>query len=379
MSDRHEHHHQDDAPAGNGRRPAVTAMDDDAGSRALSDALRSSFFVVRILMAGLVLLFFGSGFFVVGPQERAVKLRFGKPVGEGAAALLGPGAHWAWPYPIDEVVRIPFSQVQEATSTVGWYAVTPTQEATRTEPPPRETLNPAVDGYLLTGDANIIHVRATLRYRITDPLSFIFSYTNTPVMITNALDSALYFAAAQFGVDDVLTRNQVAFRERIERRINDVSVRQRLGIEVENVLLSATLPPRQLAERFRAALEASVRSERVINEARSYANESLSRAQGEASTRLGLAQSDRTRLVEAVSAEAKRFSDVLPEYRGNPELFRRLWLAETVQRVFTNAQERIFLPARADGKSRTLRLDLSREPLRPPAAPAPNQTRQDRH
>jgi membrane protease subunit HflK len=199
-------------------------------------------------------------------------------------------------------------------------------------------------------------------------------------MITNALDSALYFAAAQFSVDDVLTRNQVAFRERIERRINDVSTRQRLGIEVENVLLSATIPPRQLAERFRAALEASVRSERMINEARSYANESLSRAQGEAATRLGLAQSDRARLVEAVSAEAKRFSDVLPTYRENPELFRRLWLAETVQRVFTNAQERIFLPARADGKSRTLRLDLSREPLKPPApAPAANPGRQDRH
>jgi membrane protease subunit HflK len=196
-------------------------------------------------------------------------------------------------------------------------------------------------------------------------------------MITNALDSALYFAAAQFSVDDVLTRNQVAFRERIERRINQVSAEQRLGIEVENVLLSATRPPRQLAERFRAALEASVRSERLINEARSYANESMSRAQGEAATRLGLAQSDRTRLVEAVSAEAQRFSDVLPKYRENPELFRRLWQSEVAQRVFTNAQERIFLPARADGKSRTLRLDLSREPLKP--TPPPAAPREDRH
>jgi membrane protease subunit HflK len=375
MSERHEHHHEH---ARGPRQEAPLALaPEDAGSRALSDALRSSFLIDKTIMLLLVILFFASGFFVVGPQERAVKLRFGKPVGEGDAALLGPGAHWSWPYPIDEVVKIPFSQVQEARSTVGWYAVTPEQEATRTEPPPRETLNPVVDGYVLTGDANIIHVRATLRYRIIDPLSFIFSYTNTPAMITNALDSALYFAAAQFSVDDVLTRNQVAFRERIERRINQVSAEQRLGIEVENVLLSATRPPRQLAERFRAALEASVRSERLINEARSYANESMSRAQGEAATRLGLAQSDRTRLVEAVSAEAQRFSDVLPKYRENPELFRRLWQSEVAQRVFTNAQERIFLPARADGKSRTLRLDLSREPLKP--APPPAAPREDRH
>jgi membrane protease subunit HflK len=362
MSDEHDHSHHRSRPGPPRDEPVVPT--EDAGSRALADALRSSFLIVRAIMILLVVLFFASGFFVVGPQERAVKLRFGKPVGDGNAALLGPGAHWAWPYPIDEVVKIPFSQVQEARSTAGWYAVTPEQEATRMEPPPRETLNPAADGYVLTGDANIIHVRATLRYRITDPLAFIFRYTNTPVMITNVLDSALYFAAAQFNVDDVLTRNQVAFRERIERRINDVSAAQRLGIEVENVLLSSTIPPRQLVEVFRAALEASVRSERTMNEARSYANEALSRAQGEAATRLGLAQSDRTRLVEAVSAEAKRFSDVLPKYRENPELFMRLWQAETAQRVFTNAQERVFLPARADGKSRTLRLDLSREPLK---------------
>ena len=375
MSERHEHHHEH---ARDSRQEAPVALaPDDAGSRALSDALRSSFLIVKAIMVLLVILFFASGFFVVGPQERAVKLRFGKPVGEGNAALLGPGAHWSWPYPIDEVVKIPFSQVQEARSTVAWYAVTAEQEATRNEPPPRETLNPVVDGYVLTGDANIIHVRATLRYRIIDPLSFIFSYTNTPVMITNALDSALYFAAAHFSVDDVLTRNQVAFRERVERRINQVSAEQRLGIEVENVLLSATIPPRQLADRFRAALEAEVRSGRLMNEARSYANESMSRAQGEAATRLGLAQSDRSRLVEAVSAEAQRFSDVLPKYRENPELFRRLWQAEVAQRVFTNAQERIFLPARADGKSRTLRLDLSREPLKP--TPPPAAPKEDKH
>ena len=37
----------------------------------------------------MVLAFFGSGFFQVGPQEKAVILRFGKPVGEGQKLLLG--------------------------------------------------------------------------------------------------------------------------------------------------------------------------------------------------------------------------------------------------------------------------------------------------
>ncbi len=63
----------------------------DAGSQALSEALRSSFGIVKFVMLILVCLFLGSGFFTVGPQERAIIIRMGKPVGTGEKALLGPG------------------------------------------------------------------------------------------------------------------------------------------------------------------------------------------------------------------------------------------------------------------------------------------------
>jgi membrane protease subunit HflK len=367
----HDHPHSHDEP-----KAPVPLAPDDAGSTALSDALRSSFLIVKILMAGLVVLFFASGFFTVGPQERAVVLRFGKPVGEGDKALLGPGAHWSFPPPIDEVVKIPFSAVQEANSTVGWYATTLEQELTRTEPPPQPTLNPALDSHLLTGDANIIHVRAALRYRIVDPLRFIFSFTNAPMVVTNALNNALYFAAAQFTVDDALTRNKAAFSERIIRRIDQVAAQQQLGIAVEQVTLNV-IPPRQLADAFKAATEVAVRSDRVMSEAQSYANEAMSRAESEKAVRLGMAESDRTRLVEAVAAEAKYFSDALPQYRANPEFFKRFQQAKIVQRVFTNAQERIFIPERADGRPRTIRMELSREPLK--QKPAPEAPKEDKH
>ena len=53
----------------------------DAGSQALAEALHSSFVIVKVLMVLLVLLFLASGFFTVGPQERAIILRFGKAQG----------------------------------------------------------------------------------------------------------------------------------------------------------------------------------------------------------------------------------------------------------------------------------------------------------
>src|SRR5882724_11901131 len=134
----------------------------DSGSQALSEALRSSFFVVKIVMVLLVGVFIFSGFFVVGPTERAIKLRLGKPMGEGEQALLGPGLYPWYPYPIGDFTKVSITGIQRVTSRSGWYAVTPEQELAGTEPPVGGTLNPAVDGYALTADGNVIHTRATL-------------------------------------------------------------------------------------------------------------------------------------------------------------------------------------------------------------------------
>src|SRR5881394_2415082 len=83
---------------------------EDAGAQALSEALRSSFDIVKFLMAALVIAFIFSGVFTVKPNQVAVKLRLGKPVGAGAGQLLKPGLHWKLPYPIDDVVAIPVGE-----------------------------------------------------------------------------------------------------------------------------------------------------------------------------------------------------------------------------------------------------------------------------
>src|SRR5258706_4674894 len=123
------------APAGPSGAPLPDAPD-DAGSQALSEALRSGFAIIQFVMVGLVLLFVFSGFFTVGTQETAVILRLGRPVGTGDKVLLGPGAHWAFPAPIDEVVRIPVSQLQTVVSTIGWYATSAAKRHPAWKSPP---------------------------------------------------------------------------------------------------------------------------------------------------------------------------------------------------------------------------------------------------
>src|SRR5436190_353123 len=109
MSDKHDHPHDHrdhdhghkhgdiKLPSKEKPTPAPEPIADraveDAGTQALSDALRSSFAIVKVLMFVLVLAFLGSGIFTVSSQDRAMILRFGKPVGAGADQLLGPGLH----------------------------------------------------------------------------------------------------------------------------------------------------------------------------------------------------------------------------------------------------------------------------------------------
>jgi membrane protease subunit HflK len=347
-------------------RPAPGSAD-DAGSQALAEALRSSFGLVKVLMILMVLAFLGSGFFTVGLQERAIKLRLGRPVGE--PVLIGPGLHWAYPYPIDEVQKVPFTEVQRVSSTTGWD-LTPQEEMAPAPPPMGNSLPAGVRGYLLTADGNIVHCKATLSYRINDPVRFLFGFTNATQVVVDALDNALIFSAARFTVDDILTRDVEAFREAVRRRADQLIEDQKVGILVDRCDIQTSYP-RYLATAFNRVTDAKAASDKAINHARTYESSVTNSASAEAASIRNAAESDRTRLVTEVQGEVLRFQGLLPVYRTNTALFVQQRLNETVARVMTNAQDKWYLPARADGQPRELRLLLNREPPKQRAEAAP--------
>jgi len=357
----HDHPHDGDATAKPAGSPAAVPGVEDAGAQALSEALRSSFKVVKFLMALLVVAFFVSGVFTVRPNQVAIKLRFGKPVGVGSGQLLKPGLHWSCPYPIEEIVYVPVGESRTITSTAGWYHLTDEEKASGQEPAAQPSLRPGVDGYTLTGDGNIIHVQATLSYRISDPLGYAFNFTDITNVLQHVLDNALFHASARFSADDALYRNQLGFQE---------AVLSQVGRSIEALRLGVTVEPREVVPRpplyVRAAFDdvtkAQQEGDRKVLEAETYARGATNRALGEASV---IVQDGVTRgnsLLQTVAADADRFQKLLPRYEEDPELFEQRFLAETWGRVLTNSEFKVFLPRRADGKLRELRLQLSREP-----------------
>jgi membrane protease subunit HflK len=339
----------------------------DSGSQALSEALRSSFGIVKIVMGLLIVLFIFSGFFVVGPQERAIVLHLGRaPIEQGDKALLGPGLHFSWPYPIDEYQKIPITGVQRAMSTACWYATTPAMEAAGTEPFAGATLNPAVDGYAISADENIIHSRATLTYHISDPVRFVFGFNDAKQAITNALDDALLFAAAHYNVDNILTRDVIGFREAVFKRAVELVEAQNLGVTLEQCTIQ-TITPRQqnVRQAFDNVLKAEIDRSKKLSDARSYENSVTNRAVADAAGQINLAESERVRLVSEVSSRAEQFLDLLPKYRENPGLFVQQRLTATIGRALTNVQDKIFVPSGADGNNKEIRYIINRELPKP--------------
>ena len=375
MSPEYKHDHEPLAPA------PVTP--DDAGSQALAEALHSSFTIVKIAMVAMILAFFASGFFTVRSGEKAVILRFGKLVGEREKALLSSGRlYWSYPYPIDQVVKIPIAEIQSVDSTMGWYFMTREQEiaykTTGAEPPAGPSLNPAMDGYAITADRNIIHTRATLNYHIADPVqavfgfsadtNFTYSLAGVSNAVQNALDNALLHTAARFNVDDILTRNVAGFQDAVLQRVSDLIEQEQLGIAIDNCVVRS-IPPRQLRDVFARVTIARENRIKLLNDAHSYESQVLIQAQARAAAITNEAATASGNYVKSIYAEAKRFNGLLPQYESNPNLFAQQTFLQAVGPVLTNAEKWV-QPTAENGKSREVRLMLNREPPSPKTAPA---------
>jgi membrane protease subunit HflK len=187
---------------------------------------------------------------------------------------------------------------------------------------------------------------------------------NASNAVQNALDNSLVFAASHFSVDDILTRDVLGFREAVRRRVVDLIDKQGLGVIVEQCSVQS-VPPRQVKEAFADVLKAEVGRSKVLNDARSYENQVLSKASADSRGRINLAESDRARLVQDVHSQAERFNELLPKYRANPNLFVQQRLTETLGRIYTNVQDKIFVTESPDGNPKELRYLFNREPAKP--------------
>ena len=393
----------------------------DAAGRTLSEALRVSFIILKVIMIVLVIAFLASGFRTVGSDEQALVLRFGKIRGVGEERILGPGLHWVFPYPIDEIVKIPVEKKVNLAIDSFWYFQTRRELLGEKTTRPPATLDPVLDGYCITrsekqslataasdgSDYNIIHCKWQLTYQIDDPERFfrnvyvedvkpgqiyfdVITGSVTP-LLEDLIEDAVVTAMVNYSIDEVMFERVARVTEHVKKLLQDNLNKIDSGIKVVSVDLTKSIPPRQVHGAFLASLKASQDRQKAISEAKTYAERTLSEAAGAvadelfkvlkgktvseeeekflwdhlagaAREKIAQAQAYRTKVVENTKADAEYLQELLPEYRKHPKLLLQEIYFDAIEEVLTNADEKFIIQPTKGIKGHEIRVLINRDP-----------------
>ncbi|WP_347266322.1 FtsH protease activity modulator HflK [Paracoccus sp. (in: a-proteobacteria)] len=249
-----------------------------------------------------------SSFYTVKPEERAVELLFGKPVGTGE-----PGLNFApWPAVTAEVVQVS----RERTTEIG-----------------TGTNGPADGALMLTRDQNIVDMAYQVVWNISDPEKFLFNLADPEDTIRAVSESAMRDIVARSELAPILNRDRGAIGEDLKLAVQNTLNEYEAGINVLRVNLDRADPPKEVIDSFREVQAAQQERDRLEKEADAYANRVLANARGEAAAVIERAEAYRAEAVNTAEGETARFNSVYAEYVKAPEVTRRRMYMETMEKV----------------------------------------------
>jgi membrane protease subunit HflK len=266
-------------------------------------------------LAGLILVigYLGSGFYMVDTDEAAVTRRLGAVV-----ATVGPGMHYRLPWPVDRVDVVKTTRVMNT----GVGFALPKSEQAR------------VAGIeLLTGDTNILSIALALQYIIGDPADFLFRTEDPQALIGSIAETILTETVIGMPVDEVLTTGRLAIQERVRTGTQEVLNRYRTGIQITSANIWGISLDRSVADAFQDVTDALADRENTRNVARTYANNQVPKARGQAHALVREANASKQQRIAEAVGHTSRFLALLEEYEKAPDITRMRLYLEAVERV----------------------------------------------
>jgi membrane protease subunit HflK len=291
------------------------------------------FLVGLLLIAGVA--FYGF-FYRVNPDEQGIVLRFGK-----YERWEGPGLHFRWPYPIEEV-RLP-KVTQQRTIEVGSA---------------RSTIGARDSGLMLTGDGSVVDVRFVVFWRISpnkDPGNgqtgveqFLFNIAQPEMTVREVAESAMREVVGQSNLQPLLTAGRQQTQEDVQKLMQKTLDYYGAGIKIDQVQLKEVDPPEEVISAFREVAAASQEKETLIKQAQTYADQVTPRAHGDADRIVAAAEGYRDQTVAEATGQAARFLKVYDEYKKAPDVTRERLYLEMQEHVLSGA-DKIIIDQKAGG------------------------------
>jgi membrane protease subunit HflK len=320
----------------NGARPDVTEVVNQ-----VSDVLkRNGRMIGPVLLLILVIIALVTGLYSVGPGEQGVVRTFGK-----VTATTGPGLHFAWPV-IQRRNVVNVKQIERIE--VGFRAEKKELDEAR----------------MLTGDENIVETQMIVQYRIADPIKFLFRLKDPGEALHATAEVALRTVVGQTKIDALLTEGRERVQAETATLLQELMDAYDSGLQIVEVKLQKVEPPEQVKDAFDDVVRAREEREKLINQAKGYAEDKQPRARGEAAKMEREAEAYEAERVQRARGDAERFESQLREYTKAKRVTRERLYLETMERILGQVEKKIIVD---DDVSRSA---LPILPLGPDAAAA---------
>jgi len=228
----------------------------------------------------------------VAPREQAIVTTLGK-----YSRTFNPGLNFSLPWPIERV------EVENVSGI-------------RLEQIPDGTAQKLI----LTGDQNLVDVSYLIRWSIKDLELFKFQLADPEETLTEVGEAAMRASVAEHDLDRVLSgAGRADIEQAVRTRMQAILDGYRSGIVVQGIEIQKTDPPEQVVEAFKDVSAAQQDAAAAMNVARTYEQQLLAKAQGDAAA----------------------FNKIYEEYRLAPEVTRRRLYYETMESVLGKTDKTI--------------------------------------
>jgi len=272
---------------------------------------------IGLILGVLVLIWLGTGFFIVQEGQQAVITQFGKYKRTELA-----GFNWRLPYPIQRHELVFVTQIRSVD--VG-----------------RDTVLKATglrESAMLTQDENILDIKFAVQYRLSDARAFLFESKNPAEAVVQAAETSVREVLGKMKMDAALSEERDQIAPRVRAMMQIILDRYKVGVEVVGINLQqgGVRPPEQVQASFDDVLKAGQERERAKNEAQAYANDVIPRAVGSASRLKEEAEAYKARVVAQAQGDAQRFRSVFNEYQKAPQVTRDRMYLDAMQQIYSN-------------------------------------------
>jgi membrane protease subunit HflK len=298
-----------------------------------------------LLLAVFIIAALYTSYYSVEPEETGVIQRFGRYVGSTE-----PGPHLKLPFGIETVRKVKTGRNFQME--FGYRTVEAGVRSRFTERGFKE------ESLTLSGDLNVVDLQWTVQYKIGSPTDFLFQVKDVESAIRDMSESVMRRVVGNRLFDFVLTVGRAEIADRVKVEMQEVLDSYRTGIQVVNVKMQNVTPPEPVEAAFNEVNEAEQERESKINQAQAAYNREIPKAKGSALETISQAEGYALERVNKAQGEAKRFLDVLKEYRQAKDVTKRRLYLESMNRLLDKVDEIYVIDA--DQKGLVPLLDLQK-------------------